>query len=242
MELTNDNFYDIVAKNKYVIVKFYTKWCHYCKLLAPEYEKLYDLYQTKRKDVLIARIEGGANNAILARYGIYSFPIVTLFFPNEKRIMNVFRESREVDVMDNWIERSAPKIELKEDEVKEEKANYSNADTNAKENDTIGNELISNATAELNDKEITKESEYVKQEFMALRRKIIELENELKELKNDNDNNANNLRSHNNDNWIVTFEITTVNIGCLCGMIMIIIAIFAMIKKIIYKNKEIKGE
>lgn len=241
MELTSDNFDDIVAKNKYVVVKFYTKWCHYCKLLAPEYEKLYEVYQTKRKDVLIGRIEGGANNAIIARYGIYSFPIVALFFPNEKKIMDVFRENRIAEVMDNWIERSAPKIDLNEEIVIE----MNNTNNNEKGNDTNSSDLVTNITSQLNDQEITKESEYVKQEFLALKRKICDLENEVKKLKDSNtlkDTAKSNYYFGKSDKWLIFFEISTINIGLLCGILMIIIAIFAMVNKIYYKNKGIKGE
>ena len=44
VELTSGNFDEIVGKEKYVVVKFYTKWCRYCRIMAPEYEKLYEDY------------------------------------------------------------------------------------------------------------------------------------------------------------------------------------------------------
>ena len=38
----------------------------YCKLFSEEYEKLIDLYKTKRnEDLILARLEGGANPMIL---------------------------------------------------------------------------------------------------------------------------------------------------------------------------------
>ena len=42
IDLTTTNIYKYIGKDKYVIVEFFTKWCFYCKLLFPEYEKIYN--------------------------------------------------------------------------------------------------------------------------------------------------------------------------------------------------------
>ena len=40
--LNETNFYDIIGHEKYVVVKFFTKWCIYCKYMSPEYEKFFE--------------------------------------------------------------------------------------------------------------------------------------------------------------------------------------------------------
>jgi len=81
VELTNDNFFDYVGKDKYVIVKFFTKWCHYCKKMSPQYEKLHDYYQNKREDLIIARVECSENEYLALQYKIPSYPTVAMFYP-----------------------------------------------------------------------------------------------------------------------------------------------------------------
>ena len=65
-----------MGKNYCVIVEFYTKWCQYCKLLSPEYDKLVEEYKDKRKDIIISRLEGQENSFTLQRYGIFRFPVL----------------------------------------------------------------------------------------------------------------------------------------------------------------------
>ena len=40
MELTDDNYDDIIGHKKYALVEFYTKWCRFCKMLSPEYDEI----------------------------------------------------------------------------------------------------------------------------------------------------------------------------------------------------------
>ena len=110
--LDDNNFYDVVGKDKYVVVKFFTKWCLYCKMLAPEYEKFYDLYLKKRDDILIKKIEC-SDKKVCIDYGIFAFPFVGLFFPGSTKLKSVFKYRRSADFLDKWITLVAPKKNLK---------------------------------------------------------------------------------------------------------------------------------
>lgn len=117
LELTSDNFDQFVGKQKYLVVKFYTKWCYYCKQMAPEFEKLYDHYKetAKRDDLEIARIEASENDDISLRYGIFSFPRVILFGPGDTRIRSVFdNRPRNLKYFTQWIDKEAPVNQVKE--------------------------------------------------------------------------------------------------------------------------------
>ena len=90
VELNNYNFDDYVGKENCVIVEFYTKWCHFCKFLSPEFEKVVEEYKDKRKEIVLARLEGQSNDFTLQRYGIFRFPVIALFKPKSKHIYTIY--------------------------------------------------------------------------------------------------------------------------------------------------------
>ncbi len=87
-------------------MKFYTKWCKFCKILAPEYEKVIDELKYKRSDIVMARLEGDEmSQSILLTYGIDSFPQVLLFYPGDKDIGSILHShDRNVNSLLNWID------------------------------------------------------------------------------------------------------------------------------------------
>lgn len=113
VELTDANFESIVGQDKYVFVKFYTKWCKYCRMMADEYEKLHDIYTEKRKDVIIARLEGGSNEKTIMKYGILSFPFLALFPPDSFKMKAVFQSKRLAVIMDEWLQQNTPTVQKK---------------------------------------------------------------------------------------------------------------------------------
>ena len=121
MDITDDNYDDIVGQKKYVLVKFYTKWCRFCQLLSPEYDKLVEIFNKTRKDVIIGRLEAEGNDITATKYGINQFPIVALFFPGSQRIVDVYQGMRRSDHMANWLNQACPKIEIENEEKNEDK-------------------------------------------------------------------------------------------------------------------------
>ena len=109
VELTTENFKTIVGKEKYVVVKFYTKWCKYCKLLAPIYDELVEFLKTKDvNDVIIARLEANTNQEISMTYGVFSFPTIVFFTKNNPRPQDVFQGERSVESFWSWLRRNVP--------------------------------------------------------------------------------------------------------------------------------------
>ena len=113
LELNNRNFFEIVGKEKYVIVKFYTKWCKFCRILSPAYEEFYEEKKLTRKDIIVARIEGDYNEEICYEYGIDAFPKVVLFYPYSIEMKSDFEGKRTLKSLNLWVEEMAP--ELKND-------------------------------------------------------------------------------------------------------------------------------
>ena len=84
-------------------------------MLSPEYDKVVDILNN-RNDIIIGRLEAGANDITSSKYGINQFPIVALFKPGSKKIFGVYQGIRLGEHIANWINQLCPKIEIKEDQ------------------------------------------------------------------------------------------------------------------------------
>ena len=170
--LNDTNFYDIIGKDKYVVVEFFTRACIYCKYLAPEYEKFYELYLTKREDVLITKIECLNSKKTCMDNGIFSFPFIALYFPESKKMKSVFKYRRTAEEFDKWINIIAPKKNLKQSVKEEKKEDINNNDN------------------------MTKIEDYIVQQFSDVRKDIGDIEKFL----NDNSKNISDILEKNNNN------------------------------------------
>ncbi len=217
VELTTSNFEEIVGKDKYVVVKFYTRWCGYCRLMSPEYEKLFDMYKEKRSDIVIARLEASINEEISMKYGIYSFPMVVIFHPNDLHVKDLFQGRRVASVISEWIDKNSPMIENKMLEVKKE-MNFENLDQNM---------IIIKA----NKTEVTDEFEFIKREIITLKNRVEKLEKEIEGFKSLN-------------NTLSTYEYPkTFNIILFLGIGFTLIALLYTVKRLFFrKNLLTNGE
>jgi len=78
VDLTPDNFDDVINKASYAFVEFYAPWCGHCKSLAPEYEKFGAAFEGK-DDVVIAKVDADAHKELGSRFGVTGFPTLKLF-------------------------------------------------------------------------------------------------------------------------------------------------------------------
>lgn len=140
--LNDTNFYDVVGGDKYVVVKFFTKWCMYCKVMAPEYEKFYQLYLKKREDVIVAKIECSINQKICLDYGVFAYPFVALFFPGNTKMKSVFKYKRVMEDFDKWINIVAPKKNLKTNNKIEEDDDFNMNENMTKIEDYISKQFF----------------------------------------------------------------------------------------------------
>ena len=172
----------------------------YCKIFSEEYEKLISLYKIKRnEDLILARLEGGSNPMILSRYGIYRFPLLALFQPESKRIYAVYQGLRTAEQLDSWFDFIAPRIQIKNNSninnnnsnINNNNNNNSNINNNDKD-DNIENEKNENINESdvvideniikniSNVNQLTEEDEFIKQEFMEIKKRLNNLESKLK--------------------------------------------------------------
>ena len=75
VEITKDNFEDVVTKNSMVILDFWASWCGPCKAFAPAFEAASEKYP----DVVFGKINTEEQQELAGHFQIRSIPNVMLF-------------------------------------------------------------------------------------------------------------------------------------------------------------------
>jgi thioredoxin 1 len=73
---STEDFDNLIAKEKLVLVDFWAVWCAPCRMIAPVIEKLADQYSEK---ITVAKVDVDKHQELSIRYGIQSIPTVILF-------------------------------------------------------------------------------------------------------------------------------------------------------------------
>jgi thioredoxin len=75
VELTKDNFEQIVTDNPMVIVDFWAPWCGPCKGFAPVFDQASETHQ----DVVFAKVNTDEEQELAGAFGIRSIPTLMVF-------------------------------------------------------------------------------------------------------------------------------------------------------------------
>lgn len=81
VEITTDNFEDVITNNDVVVVDFWAAWCAPCRTFAPVYETTSEKYP----DIVFGKVDTEAQSELAGRFDIRSIP--TLMLVREKVIL-----------------------------------------------------------------------------------------------------------------------------------------------------------
>ena len=76
IEITDNNFEEIIASEQPVLVDFWAEWCGPCKMIGPIVEELAGEYDGK---AVIGKVDVDNNPQVSAKFGIRSIPTLLVF-------------------------------------------------------------------------------------------------------------------------------------------------------------------
>jgi len=95
--LTQANFDKVVLDtSKDVLVEFYAPWCGHCKRLAPDYEKLGNIYKNDA-NVVIAKLDADQEKDLAQRFDVSGFPTLKFFGKNQKSEPEEYGKGRDLN-------------------------------------------------------------------------------------------------------------------------------------------------
>lgn len=75
VELTKENFEEVVTGNDFVLVDFWAPWCGPCRSFAPIYEAAAE----KHDDIVFAKVNTEEQQELAAHFQIRSIPTLMMF-------------------------------------------------------------------------------------------------------------------------------------------------------------------
>ena len=92
IEITRDNFEEVLKSDKKVLVDFWAVWCNPCKMMHPVLEKL---DEELNGDVKIGKINIDNDPELASKFGVMSIPTFMVFENGELKNTLVGTQSLE---------------------------------------------------------------------------------------------------------------------------------------------------
>ncbi|MEY9962027.1 thioredoxin 1 [Streptacidiphilus sp. MAP12-16] len=120
LELTKDNFNEVVEKNDFVLVDFWASWCGPCRMFAPVYEKAAET----NPDLVFAKVDTEAQQELAGAFEIRSIP--TLMIIRDRTVVFSQPGALPAPALEDLIKQARA---LDMDEVRRETGQTSNGQT-----------------------------------------------------------------------------------------------------------------
>lgn len=78
MELTTDNFQEVVSSSELILVEFYAPWCGHCKRLAPDYARAAKELNVKH-GISLAKVDATEETSLAKEFGVDGYPTLKVF-------------------------------------------------------------------------------------------------------------------------------------------------------------------
>lgn len=82
LAINKDNFEEILASGKPVVIDFWAEWCGPCRMIAPIVDELAAEYEGR---VVIAKCDVEQNDEITMKYGVRNIPTI-VFLKNGAQV------------------------------------------------------------------------------------------------------------------------------------------------------------
>jgi len=102
---TVDNFDEIIADNKFVLVEFYAPWCGHCKSLAPEYAAAATALASN-SDVKLVKVDATVEATLAQSFEVGGYPTLKFFKNGDKTGME-YGGGRTEDEIVAWITKKS---------------------------------------------------------------------------------------------------------------------------------------
>lgn len=99
-----EGFDQLLKSSRFALIDFYAPWCHHCKLLEPELDKVATQLFPHANQIQLGKVncDNEENKELCARYGIESFPSMLFFSPHTDEPV-LFVETKSAPVIVRWI-------------------------------------------------------------------------------------------------------------------------------------------